>query len=50
MASVAKAAEACTAAGNVEKEIEVALDVKGLFHEVSILLNAASLFNRLGKT
>jgi hypothetical protein len=37
-------------AGNVEKGIEVALDVEELLHEVSILLNAASLFNRLGET
>jgi hypothetical protein len=43
-------AEACTDAGNVEKGIEVALDVEELLHEVSILLNAASLFNRLGET
>jgi len=49
-ASIAKAAEACANAGNVEKGIEVALDVEELVHEVNTCLNAASMINRLGKT
>jgi hypothetical protein len=49
-ASIAKAAEACSDAGNVEKGIEIALDVEQLTYEANTLLNAASLINRLGKT
>jgi hypothetical protein len=49
-ASIARAAEACADAGNVENGIEVALDVEGLVHEVNTCLNAASMINRLVKT
>ncbi len=49
-ASIAKAAEACADAGNVEKGIEIALDVEELIYEVNTFLNAASMINRLGKT
>ena len=49
-ASIARAAEACADAGNVEKGIEVALDVEELVYEVNTFLNAASMINRLGKT
>jgi hypothetical protein len=48
MASVARAA--CTYAGNVEKGNEVVLDVGKFVHDVSIFLNAASLFTRFGQT
>jgi|SRR6266567_3616320 len=48
-ASIAKAAEACAEAGNVEKGIEVALDVEQLIYEVNTFLNAASMINRLDK-
>lgn len=49
-ASIAKAADACAEAGNVEKGVEVALDVEQLIHEVNTFLNAASMINRIGKT
>lgn len=49
-ASIARAAEACADADNVEKGIEVALDVEELVYEVNTFLNAASMINRLGKT
>ena len=49
-ASIAKAAEACADAGNVEKAVEIALDVEQPIYEVNTFLNAASLINRLGKT
>jgi hypothetical protein len=49
-ASIAKAAQACADAGNVEKGIEIALDVEQLMYEVNTLLNAASLINRISKT
>jgi hypothetical protein len=49
-ASIARAAEACADSGNVEKGIEVALDVEQLNYEVNSFLNAASMINRLGKT
>jgi len=48
--SIAKAAEACAGSGHVEKGIEVALDLEQIVYEVTTLLNAASLMNRLGKT
>ena len=47
-ASIARAAEACADTGNVEKGIEVALDVEQLIYEVTTCLNAASMINRLG--
>ena len=49
-ASIARAAEACADTGNVEKGIEVALDIEQLIYEVTTCLNAASMINRLGKT
>ncbi len=49
-ASIAKAAEACALAGNVEKGICIALDIEQTVYEVNTFLNAASMINRLGKT
>jgi hypothetical protein len=49
-ASIAKAAEACAKTGNVEKGIEIALDIEQLIYEVNTFLNAASLINRVGTT
>ena len=49
-AGIAKAAEACAEAGNIENAIEIALDVEQLIYEVSTLLNAASMINRISKT
>jgi hypothetical protein len=49
-ASIAKAAETCAEAGNVEKGIEIALDIEQLIYEVNTFLNAASLINRISKT
>jgi hypothetical protein len=46
--SIAKAAEACAISGNVEKGIEVALDIEQIVYEVNTFLNAASMINRLG--
>lgn len=46
-ASNAKAAEACAAAGNIQKGIEIVLDVEQLVYEVNTFLNAASLMHRL---
>jgi hypothetical protein len=46
---IARAAQACADAGQVEKGIEVALDVEQLVYEISTCLNAASMVNRLGK-
>lgn len=48
-ASIAKAAEACSESGNVDKGVEVALDVEQLLYEVNTFLNAASMIKRLGK-
>ena len=49
-AGIAKAAETCAEAGNIEKAIEIALDVEQLIYEVNTFLNAASLMNRVYKT
>jgi hypothetical protein len=49
-ASIARAAEACADSGNVEKGVEVALDVEQMIYEVNTFLNAASMINRLDKT
>jgi hypothetical protein len=49
-ASIAKAAQACADAGNIEKAIEISLDVEQLIYEVNTFLNAASLMNRIRKT
>jgi hypothetical protein len=46
-AGIAKAAEACANAGNIEKAIEIALDVEQLIYEVNTFLNAASLMHRI---
>lgn len=47
-ASIAKAADACSGAGNPAKAVEIALDVEQLIYEAGTLLNAASLLNRIG--
>jgi len=47
-AGIARAAQACADAGNIEKAVEIALDVEQLIYEVNTLLNAASLVKRVG--
>jgi hypothetical protein len=49
-AGIGKAAQACADAGNIEKAIEIALDVEQLIYEVNTFLNAASMINRISKT
>ena len=49
-ASIARAAEACALSGNVEKGVEVALEIEEIVYEVNTFLNAASMINRLGMT
>jgi hypothetical protein len=44
-----KGAEACAEAGNVDKGLEVALDIEQLIYEANTL-NAASMVHRIGKT
>jgi hypothetical protein len=46
-AGIAKAAVACADAGDVEKAVEIALDVEQLVCEVNTFLNAASLMHRI---
>ena len=46
-ASIAKAAQACADAGNIEKAIEIANDVEQLLYEVTTFLNAASMIRRI---
>ena len=47
---IAKAAETWAENRNMEKAIEIALDVGQLIYEVNTFLNAASLMNRIHKT
>jgi len=49
-ASIAKAAETCADNGNIQKGVEIALDVEQLLYEVNTFLNAASLIHRLSKS
>jgi hypothetical protein len=49
-ASIARTAQTCADTGNVEKGVEIALDVEQLIYEVNTFLNAASLINRINKT
>ena len=44
------AANTCAEAGNIQKAIEIALDVEQLVYEVNTLLNSASLLHRIYKT
>jgi len=44
--AVAKAAEACAEAGDIERAITIMLDVEQPLYEVTTLLNAASLLHR----
>lgn len=46
-ANIARAANACAIAGTVDKAVEVALDIEQIAYEVSRLLDAASLLNRI---
>jgi hypothetical protein len=48
-ASIAKAAKACAEAGNVDKAVEISLDVEQLIYEVTTFLNAASMINRINR-
>ena len=47
-AGIGRAADACAGAGFHEKGLEVALDMEQLLYEATMLLNAASLINRIG--
>jgi hypothetical protein len=49
VAGIARAADACAGAGFHEKGLEVALDMEQLLYEATMLLNAASLINRIGQ-
>jgi hypothetical protein len=49
-AGIGRAAQTCAEAGNLEKAIEIALDVEQLIYEVNTFLNAASMMHRMGKT
>jgi GTP1/Obg family GTP-binding protein len=49
VAGIGRAADACAGAGFYEKGVEVALDIEQLLYEVTTLLNAASLINRIAQ-
>ncbi len=46
-AGLGQAAEACAKSGNINKAIEIALDIEQLTYEANTLLNTASLMNRI---
>lgn len=46
-AGIAGAADACAAAGNLQKAVEIALDIEQIAYEVSRLIDAASLLQRI---
>lgn len=46
-AGIAKAAEACAAAGKPDKGVEIANDLDGLVHEVEQLLGMAAAMTRI---
>jgi hypothetical protein len=50
--TVAKAVQTCANAnaGNIKKAVEIALDIDQPFYEVTTLLNAANLINRIQDT
>lgn len=48
-AGIAKAAEACADSGQVDKAVEVLLDIEQLSYEASRLLDAVSFLNRLSR-
>ena len=48
-ADTARIAETCAEGGNMEKAIEIALDVEQLIYEVTTFLNAASMIHHLHK-
>ncbi len=48
--AVAKAAEACAEAGDVERALTIMLDVEQPLYEVTTLLNAASLLKRCAES
>jgi hypothetical protein len=48
-AGVDRAADACASAGFHQKGLEVALDIEQPLYEITMLLNAASLINRISK-
>ena len=47
--STARAAQACADAGNIDKAVEVALDIEQPAYEAFRLLDATSLLNRLSR-
>ena len=48
-AGIARAADACAGAGFCDKAVEITLDIEQPLYEVTTLLNAASLINRISK-
>jgi hypothetical protein len=49
-AGIARAAQVCASEGNIEKAVEIVLDVEQLGYEASNLLNAASTLNRISRS
>ena len=48
--NIAKAAEAFALCGNLEKGLEIALEIEQIVHHVSTSLNATNMISRPGKS
>ena len=48
-AALAKSAATCSAEGNPDSAVQIALDIEQPLYEVTTLLNAMSLINRLAR-
>ena len=48
-AGIARAADACAGAGFSDKAVEISMDIEQPLYEVTTLLNAVSLINRIRK-
>jgi hypothetical protein len=48
-AGIARAAHACAGAGFCDKAVEITMDIEQPLYEVTTLLNAVSLINRISK-
>lgn len=46
---IARAADECASAGFCDKAVEITLDIEQPLYEVTTLLNAASVINRISK-
>ena len=49
VAAIARSASTCSAEGNAAGAVDIALDIEQLLYEVTTLLNAMCLLNRIAR-